>query len=67
MLFSIVDPTLTKEVLEHLGRTISLGDIELIINKAIISLLDSGELHKVVVDYIVDYVKEVLSRRSELM
>lgn len=67
MLFSVVDPTLTKEVLEHLGATISLDDVELIINKAIISLLDSGELHKVVVDYIVDYVKEVLSKRSELM
>lgn len=62
MLFSLVDPTLTKEVLEKLGGTIYLDDIELIINKVIISLLDSGQLHRVVVDYIVEYVKEVLSR-----
>lgn len=67
MLSSLVDPTLTKEVLEQVGGVITFGDLEYIINKALVDLMNSGELHKVVVEYITNYVREVLARRSELM
>lgn len=58
MLSSLVDPTLTKEILEQVGGVITFGDLEYI---------SGGELHKVVVEYITNYVREVLVRRSELM